>query len=64
MGPRDVLDDPRAGALDSDLRAACLKALELDPAAARAHALRYTWAAAARQFLGNLAPLRGSGAGA
>lgn len=62
MGPRDVLDDPKAGVLDTDLRAACLKALDLDPAAARAHALRYTWAAAAKQFLGNLSPLRSGGA--
>lgn len=58
MGPRDVVTDPAAGALDEDLRAACLKALELKPEAARTHALRFSWESAAKQFLGNLAPIR------
>ncbi len=58
MGPRDVVTDPAAGALDEDLRAACLRALALKPEAARAHALKFSWENAARQFLANLVPLR------
>ncbi len=54
MGPVDILGTSAAGALDEDLRAACLKALSLERAAARAHALRYTWARAAGQFLDNV----------
>lgn len=59
-GPRDVLGDAvgRAGVLDEDLRHAALRALELDPAACRAHAERFSWGEVARQFLENLAPIR------
>ena len=53
-GPLDVLTDSRAGALDTDLRAAALKALTLDSAAARAHALHYSWQNSARQFFENV----------
>ena len=54
-GPRDILDgDQQAGALDDDLKAACLKALECSPEAARDLALTYTWEAAARQFYDNM----------
>ena len=57
-GPRDVLTDPRAGALDEDLNAAVSRALTLERADARAHGEAFTWAASARQFLGALTPLR------
>jgi 1,2-diacylglycerol 3-alpha-glucosyltransferase/glucuronosyltransferase len=57
-GPIDVIGDSGAGALDEDLRAACLKALEIDRQVARAHALTFSWAAAARQFAEHLRPLR------
>jgi hypothetical protein len=53
-GPRDVITDPRAGVLDSDLRAAALAALKLDRGAARAHALTYSWENSARQFIENM----------
>jgi len=53
-GPIDVITDKRAGVLDTDLRAAALKALELDRQAARAHALRFSWENSARQFVDNV----------
>jgi glycosyltransferase involved in cell wall biosynthesis len=56
-GPVDVLAGCAGAALDHDLRAACLKALGLSRAAARAHALRFSWAACTRQFVGHLRPL-------
>lgn len=57
-GPRDVLDDIRAGALDADLNVAVARALTLDRADARAHGETFTWAASAAQFLAALEPLR------
>ena len=39
-GPIDVVQDGVTGALDADLRAATLRALQLDPMQCRAHALR------------------------
>lgn len=56
-GPRDVLNDVRAGALDMDLNAAVARALTLDRADARAHGERFTWAASAAQFYAALEPL-------
>ncbi len=53
-GPRDVITDPRAGVLDADLKAAALAALTLDRAAARAHALTYSWENSTRQFIENM----------
>jgi len=53
-GPRDVVGDaPHVGALDWDLRSACLQALTLSPEACRAFALGMTWEASARAFLDN-----------
>jgi len=57
-GPIDVIANSGAGALDNDLRAACLRALDIDRGAARAHALKFSWAAAARQFAEHLRPVR------
>jgi len=53
-GPKDVLTDPSAGVLDSDLQAAALKALTLNREAARAHALNYSWENSAREFVENV----------
>lgn len=53
-GSKDVLTDPTAGIIDTDLEAAALKALELNRAAARAHALNYSWENSAREFLDNV----------
>jgi glycosyltransferase involved in cell wall biosynthesis len=53
-GPLDVITDKRAGVLSNDLQAAALAALDLDPGAARAHALRFSWENSARQFIENV----------
>lgn len=53
-GPKDVLTDPRAGVLRSNLREASLRALDLDREAARQHALLYSWENSARQFIENV----------
>jgi len=57
-GPRDVITDPRVGALDEDLRAACLRALECDRKACRTHAEAWSWEACAAQFRAALVPIR------
>jgi len=57
-GPRDVITDPRVGALDEDLRSACLRALACDRAACRAHAEAWSWEACAAQFRAALVPVR------
>jgi len=57
-GPIDVVG-PDAGVLDEDLRAACLRALEIPREAAREFSLRYTWKESARQFLENVEAARG-----
>ena len=58
-GPRDVLTDRESGALDDDLALAVTRALTLDRAAARAHALRFTWRACAELFAAVLVPAIG-----
>jgi glycosyltransferase involved in cell wall biosynthesis len=52
-GPRDVIGGHPVGALDEDLRLACLRALEMSRHACRALALSHTWSESAAQFLGN-----------
>jgi glycosyltransferase involved in cell wall biosynthesis len=54
-GPIDVVVDGRTGVLDEDLERAAMAALELEPAACRAHALGYSWEACTRQFVAALA---------
>ena len=54
-GPRDVITDPKAGALDHDLRAACLKCLELKHEDAVAFAQQFTWRRVAEIVIENLA---------
>ena len=49
-GPLDVIGKAPVGALDADLRAACLRALHVDRSVCRAHAERFSWAACARRF--------------
>ncbi|WP_363345775.1 glycosyltransferase family 1 protein [Methylocystis echinoides] len=60
MGPLDVIGSSGAGVLSEDLRAAALMALDMPRAAARAHALTFTWENCARQFLDNIAYARGA----
>lgn len=55
-GPLDVVTQGETGILDPDLRKAALAALGLDRQHCRQEALRHTWQAASRQFLGNLVP--------
>jgi len=55
-GPVDVLTDPKAGVLDSDLDLAVRKALLLDRVDALAHAANFTWAHATDQFESWLVP--------
>lgn len=57
-GPIDVVTDGLTGALDTDLHRAALRALEIDPAACRQHALRFGWDVSTREFEGNLVPCR------
>jgi glycosyltransferase involved in cell wall biosynthesis len=55
-GPIDVITSDKVGALDQDLRAACLRALELSRAEARAFAEQYSWARSIQQFESYLVP--------
>jgi glycosyltransferase involved in cell wall biosynthesis len=59
-GPLDVIADHPVGALDEDLRSACLRALEMSRQACRNFALERSWENSARQFIGNLTALQGS----
>jgi glycosyltransferase involved in cell wall biosynthesis len=54
MGPRDVVGGSPVGVLDSDLRAACLGALNVSRAACREFALTRSWDASARQFIAHV----------
>jgi len=55
-GPVDVLAGGDAGAMNDDLREACIDALKIDRATARAWAERFSWRAASEQFLSHLKP--------
>ncbi len=57
-GPLDVIGDAPVGVLRENLAEAALAALHLDPAACRAHALKFSWEACSRQFLEALVPAR------
>jgi glycosyltransferase involved in cell wall biosynthesis len=54
MGPKDVIGDHPVGALDEDLRAACLRALDLSRETCREFALTRSWATSARQFIAHV----------
>ncbi len=53
-GPIDVVEDGVTGALDADLAAAARRALRIDPAACRAHAMKSGWDVCSREFENNL----------
>lgn len=57
-GPLDVIDGSGAGVLAANLRDAIEGALAIDPAHCRQHAEAYSWANSARQFIGNVVPVR------
>ncbi len=56
-GPEDVVAGAPVGVLSWNLREAALAALNIPPAACRAHAERFSWDEVARQFLDHLRPL-------
>ena len=58
-GPKDVITDPRAGALDVDLRKAALGALNLSRQTAREFALGFSWEASAAAFRDNILTAQG-----
>lgn len=60
-GPIDIVEDGKVGALNQDLRQACLDTWSLvqqgtaTPEACRDHAMQFSWTACTKQFLQNLA---------
>ena len=58
-GPVDVVAHKYCGILDDNLAVATANALKLRAEDCREYALRFTWQAATRQFLDNLAPIPG-----
>ncbi len=57
-GPLDVIADQPVGALDMDLRSACIRALGISRETCRNFALQRSWENSARQFIGNLSALQ------
>jgi glycosyltransferase involved in cell wall biosynthesis len=59
-GPKDILGESAVpvGALNEDLRVACLEALHVDRSACRPFAETYSWRACAERFMDNLVPVR------
>jgi glycosyltransferase involved in cell wall biosynthesis len=55
-GPRDILRPGVTGVMDTDLRKACLAALNLDRETCRADARLWSWENCTIQFLDNLRP--------
>src|SRR5437899_4521918 len=60
MGPLDVIADHPVGALDADLRSACIRALDVSRETCRSFALERSWENSARQFIGNFSALQPS----
>jgi glycosyltransferase involved in cell wall biosynthesis len=56
-GPKDVVREGEVGALDWDLAKAVERAIALPRAACRRYAESFSWEAATRQFIANLAPV-------
>jgi glycosyltransferase involved in cell wall biosynthesis len=59
-GPRDVIGTAPVGALNDDLRAACLAATTISPQVCLEFAARHTWEASARAFVDNITNIRQS----
>jgi glycosyltransferase involved in cell wall biosynthesis len=57
-GPRDVIGAAPVGALNEDLRLACLSALTISPQACLEFAAKHTWEASARGFVENIISVR------
>ena len=58
-GPLDVIGDSGAGVMNSDLRTACLEALQIPRERAIAHAKTFSWEIASRKKLNALVWMRG-----
>lgn len=58
-GPKDVIADHPIGALNNDLRQACLDALNVSREECRKFALGYSWEKSARQFLSHAQRIHG-----
>ncbi|MEZ6029498.1 MAG: glycosyltransferase family 1 protein [Hyphomonadaceae bacterium] len=56
-GPRDIIPDTGAGAVNDDLATACHAALACSRERTREYAETYSWRACAEQFINNLEPL-------
>jgi glycosyltransferase involved in cell wall biosynthesis len=56
-GPIDVLGKSPAGAMNEDLRVACMQALKIPRQLAREHAEQFSWRAASEQFVSHLKPV-------
>ena len=54
-GPLDIIADSGAGVLDENLGAACMAALGVSKATARARSLQFTWRESAKEFLAHAA---------
>jgi glycosyltransferase involved in cell wall biosynthesis len=63
-GPKDVISNNPIGALNEDLRVACLDALKMSRQACRDYALAHSWENSARQFLSNIKRIVPGNAGA
>jgi glycosyltransferase involved in cell wall biosynthesis len=59
-GPLDVIADHPVGALDIDLRSACIRALGISRESCRNFALERSWENSGKQFIGNLTALQPS----
>ncbi len=55
-GPIDIIPGSGAGAVDEDLKKACLACLDIDRKAVRAYAEKFSWRASAEEFVRNLQP--------
>ncbi|MDM9628901.1 glycosyltransferase family 1 protein [Rhizobium sp. S152] len=59
-GPLDIIgEDSDVGALDDDLKTACLSALTASREKARELAMQYSWEAASQQFINNIRAANG-----
>jgi glycosyltransferase involved in cell wall biosynthesis len=56
-GPLDVIGNSGAGALDWDLRAAAMAALQIPRERCRSHAERFSWQTSIEQFLSHVVPV-------
>lgn len=60
-GPKDVIGNHPIGALNEDLRTACLEALKASREQCRAFALNRSWDNSARQFISHMRKVAGGG---